>query len=902
MSLLSVALVVVGIPLAIVYFNAFIVDLWWFNALDYGLYFWARVLYQSLIFTVVTFFFFLMFFLNFWVGSRYLGAETPAHHDHHSGQETRTAAVKDGVSAPRSKYQRLYDQFQRGSLWFYLPLCLALALLVAMPVFAHWEEALLFFFAPNSGLQDPAFGKDISYYLFSLPLFSLIWHELLTASLILFVGLVLLYQLELKMVAEPGQRMRRGARLHLGLAMGFVVMISAWYFVMDRHMLLYSEAHMPIFSGPGYVEMTFVLPLIWASLILFLILGGLAILYLETRKGLFALIAVAILFIGTLSFRYSSFAPELMQEYLVKPNELDRQAPYISQNIQATLAAYNLQDVETRRYPVKDIPWNTRTTEFKESLGNIPIWDEVGLHQVFQELQEIRAYYRFNTIDVDRYTVNDRYQQVAVSPREIDLDKLPAQSRNWVNEWMKFTHGYGAVMAPTAQPKAGAIDWLMQGIPPRSNAGLSLEQPGIYYGTGTYSPVIAPNESGEIDYASDNELVLSDYEGKGGVPFSGLFRRALFALYFREVNLILTDQINQDSRLLFRRNIIERISRVTPFLHLDPNPYAVVTSERVYWIQDAYTLSPWFPYAYSTTADLDGELRRFNYIRNAAKVVVDAYDGSVDYYISEPDDPIIRAYDRAYPGLLKDIDEMPEDLKQHVRYPKHLFSLQLDVYGRYHQENPGTFFKQEDLWEFPEVQWEHELHQMTPYYVTINLFDADRFEFSLLAPMNPKNKNNMRALVVAGNDGDNYGRIVTYSFPRGSLVYGPAQADGFVKQDPVVTQEFALWNRRDAQAERGRLIVIPIDGVITYVQGVFLRAQTGANIPQLVRLIANVGHRVSMEPSLGGAFIALNRTARNEDDPSQLVIPIARPAPPLEVDDAEQQPLPAADTDESRAD
>lgn len=881
--ILGVVLVAAGIFFAAFYFNAFVVDLWWFNALDYGLYFWARMLYQSLIFLVVTLFFFLLFFLNFWVGSRYLGAETPAHHDLELGLAPDEAAAD--APRPRSKYQRLYDQFQRGSLWLYLPLCLGLALLVALPVVSHWEQALLFFFAPASGIHDPAFGKDISYYLFSLPLFSLVWHELLAASLILLIGLAALYWLEQQMVEGYGRRMRRGARIHLGLALGFVILVGAWYFVMDRHMLLYSDAHVPIFSGPGYVEMNFTLALIWACLILFLILGVLAILYLETRNGLIGLLAVAILFAGTLSFRYSSFFPDTLQEYVVKPNELDLQAPYISQNIQATLTAYNLKDVETRRYPIKSIPWNTRATEFKKSLGNIPIWDEVGLHQVFQELQEIRAYYIFNTIDVDRYTVNDSYQQVAVSPREIDLDKLPAESRNWVNEWMKYTHGYGAVMAPTAQSRAGAIDWLMQGIPPRSNVGLSLKQPGIYYGTGSSSPVIAPNESGEIDYASDDELVLSDYEGKGGVPFSGLFRRAIFALYFREENLLLTNQINQDSRILFRRNIAERISRLTPFLHLDPDPYAVVTSERVYWIQDTYTLSSWFPYAYSMTADVDGKPRDFNYIRNAAKVVVDAYDGSVDYYITEPDDPIIRAYARAYPGLLKDFDEMPEDLKKHVRYPKRLFSIQLDVYGRYHQTDPGTFFKQEDLWEFPNVQWEDELHLMTPYYVTINLFDTDRFEFSLLAPMNPKNKNNMRALVVAGNDGENYGRIVTYSFPRGSLVYGPAQADGFVKQDPVVTQEFALWNRRGAQAERGRLIVMPIDGVITYVQGVFLRAQTGANIPQLVRLIANVGHRVSMEPSLEGAFIALNRAALYEDDPSQIEPAVTPLVPDLNKDE-----------------
>ncbi len=874
-------LLAVGIPVGIVYFNGFIVDIWWFSALDYGLYFWMRVLYQAIIFLIVTLFFFLLFFLNFWIGSRYLGAETPAHYDlDHAAPTDQPAA--DGAPRTVSKYRRLYDQFQRGSLRIYLPLCFALAILVALPVFANWETALLYFFAPSSGLTDPAFGKDVSYYLFSLPLYRMLWHELLTASLILLGGLALLYWFEQHMVAGYDQPMRRGAKIHVGLAMGLVILIGAWYFLMDRHMLLYSSAHVPIFSGPGYVEMTFIKPLIWASLILFLILGSLAILYLQTRKGLVALVAIAILFVGALSFRYSSLVPDLMQDYLVKPNELDRQRPYISMNIEATLAAYNLQDVETRRYPIQDIPWDTSATDFKESLTNIPIWDEVNLRKVFQELQEIRAYYVFNTVEVDRYTVNDVFQQVGVSPREIDLDKLPAESRNWVNEWMKYTHGYGAVMAPMTQTRASGIQWLLQGIPPRSRYGLSIEQPGIYYGTGSYSPVIAPNESGEIDYVTDDELVLSDYAGKGGMPFSGMIRRGIFALYFRDPNLIFTDQVNDDSKLLFRRNIAERITTLTPFLVLDPNPYAVVTPERVYWIQDTYTLSSWYPFAVSTGADLDGEMREFNYIRNSAKVVVDAYDGSVSYYITEPDDPIIRAYARAYPGLLKDFDDMPEALKKHVRYPKELFRIQLDVYGRYQQRHPGTFFKQEDLWEFPKVQWEDELREFTPYYVTINLLDPEQFEFSLLAPMNPKGKNNMRALVVAGNDGDNYGRIVTYSFPRGSLVFGPAQADGFVKQDPIITQEFALWNRRGAQAERGRLIVMPINGVITYIQGVFLKAQTGANIPQLVRFITNVGSRVTMEPSMESAFKALNRAVLNEGGSTDIEAPAMPPLPALE--------------------
>ncbi|RKT42831.1 UPF0182 family protein [Thiocapsa rosea] len=870
-----IPVVVSAILIAVYITDDFIANLWWFQALDYGFYFWLRLLYQSVMFLVVTLFLFLVFFLNFWVGSRYLGAAVPAEADGEpraSAPTPSSAGGSYGTSRPTTagparttRYQRIYDRFQRRSLLFYLPLTLGLAVLVALPVYGHWETAILYIFSRDSGITDPAFGHDISYYLFALPFYLLLWRGLLFASMVLLLGLALLYWLERWIVNGSGRPLRRGAKLHLNLAAGGVVLIGAWYFMLDRHLLLYADPHLPVFSGPGYVEMNYILPLIWTAMILALTLGALFIWLVNTRKGLPALAIVAVLFAGTLALRYSPVVPGLLQEYVVKPDELSLQSPFIDHNIRATLAAYDLNEVETRQYPIQDIPWDTTSPEFQETIVNIPIWDEFRLHRVFQELQEIRSYYTLNSIDVDRYTVDGVYQQVAVSPREIDLDNLPEGSRNWVNEWMKYTHGYGAVMAPTAQRAAGAIRWLMQGIPPQSAFGLTIEQPGIYFGASNYSPVIAPNNSREIDYAGDDEIVLSDYNGTGGVKISNWFRRIVFSLYFGEINIFLTNQINQDSRILFRRNIVERVSTLTPFLLLDPDPYAVVTPERIYWIQDTYTLSRWYPYSYTATADFAGVPHTFNTIRNSAKVVIDAYDGSVSYYVSEPDDPIIRAYARAYPGVFKPFSEMPDQLQQHVRYPKRLFDIQLGIYGRYQQRDPRTFFKQEDLWVYPEVQWENEVRVIKPYYVTLNLLDPERLEFSLLAPMNPKGKNNMRALVVAGNDGENYGRIVAYSFPRGTLVYGPAQGDAFVKQDPRITQEFALWNRQGAQAERGSLVVMPVNGVIASVQGVFLKAQTGASFPELVRFIAIVGERVAMAATIEAAFSAVNKTAGARD-------------------------------------
>jgi uncharacterized protein len=845
----------IALVLVLAYFlNDFLVNFWWFKALGYDQYFWLRLIYNYAVFIAVTLLFFISLFLHFWIASKYLGAKTP------SSQQTSYGS--------RTRYRRVYERFQRRSLMFYLPLTLVLAIVVALPLLSQWESALLYFFSRNTGVTDPIFGKDISYYLFELPVYIMLFRGLLIASVIVLLALILLYSLESRMVSGPEGRLRRGAKIHLNLAMLFVVLIASWYFILERHLLLYTDHHMPIFYGPGYVEMTFILPMIWVCLGLLLVFAAFFIYFVNTKKGLIGLVTIAVLFFGTLGFRYSPHVPEVLQKYVVKPNELALQSPYISHNIQSTLTAYDLQDVERREYPIGRVPWDMSAPEVQLSMQNIPIWDEVGLRKVFEELQEIRSYYAFPSIDLDRYTIDGFYQQVSVSAREIDLNNLPIGARSWVNEWLKYTHGYGAVMTPTAQRAAGPMEWFLQGIPPYSDHDISIKEPAIYFGAGDYSPAIAPNDSRELNYASDDAVELTDYRGGGGVDISNIFRRLVFAVYFNEINVLFTDQTNENSRILFRRNIAERISALTPFLLLDPHPYAVVTPERVYWIQDAYTFSPWYPYARSSVGHFgDHTDHDFNYIRNSVKVIVDAYDGTVDYYISDRNDPIMQTFSRAYPGLFKSFERMPEQLQRHVRYPKLLFNTQMELYGIYQQQDPEVFYKQEDMWVFPEVQWRDEVQLITSYYLTLNLFERERFEFSLLAPMNPKGKNNMRALAVVGCDGENYGRIITYSFPRGTLVYGPAQADTFVKQDPVISQQLTLWDQIGSEAHRGRLVVMPIDGAIAYIQGVFLQATTGASIPELVRIILNVGDRVVMESSIEEAFSALN--ARVQADRSR---------------------------------
>jgi len=576
------------------------------------------------------------------------------------------------------------------------------------------------------------------------------------------------------------------------------------------------------------------------------------IVVLHTRRGGKVLAAFTVLFLLALGGRYSPFLPHLVQTYIVKPNEIARERPYIAHNIQATLEAYDLARVETRDYAISDLPWDVRAPKVQAALRNIPVWDREVLLEVFQNLQELRTYYDFNSVDVDRYTVGGQYQQVYLAAREIELDKLPSGAKNWLNERLKYTHGLGAVMIPAAQRGEEPMIWYLQGIPPRSDYGLRIEEAAVYYGLGNLKPIIAPNQSREIGYPVDSTNVMVDYAGRGGVPVASLFRKLIFAVYFKEKEIFFTTQTTARSRMHFRRNIVERIRTLTPFFVLDQDPYLVVTSKRLYWVQDAYTISSRYPYAQPYSKEI-------NYIRNSVKIVVDAYDGTVDYYLADPRDPIVRAYSRIYPGLLKDLAELPEEIKLHLRYPRDIFDIQMNIYRVYHQTDPEVFYKQEDIWEFSTLPHEGKMLRMEPRYLTLNILDKETDEFMLVCSMNPKDRTNLRALCVVGCDGANYGRIVVFRFPKGVLVHGPQQVEAFINQDTAISEMFTLWSQMGSLVDRGKMILLPIGESIIYVQPVYLKATVGVTIPQLKRLILSQGELVVMEPSLREGLEALNR-------------------------------------------
>ncbi len=840
-----VFLVLLIFPLSLVGTN-FLVDIWWFESLGYLFYFFQRLLYRYLVFGSVTLFFFMIFFLNFWVASRYLGT-------------TMLPAAKDKKSTIQST-RDLLRAFRTGSMWVYTPLSLLLSIPIALPLFRQWESFLLYLFAPQMGLTDPVYGKDISYYLFSYPIYTLLQRRLFIAFSLLLVAMVLLYWLERRVLSSQEQRLPRGARLHLSILIMLIFIIEIGDFVLQRHGLLYTSSHMPLFFGPGFTEMRVILPLIWVSLALLLATSFSLVYFIQNQKGLKGLVLLTAAFALALGVRYADFLPNAVQKYLVKPNEISRERTFIERNIQATLAAFNLADVETRSTNPEKWSVDMPSPDLKAILRNTPVWDGELLESVYQQLEVLRTYYDFPNVDVDRYSVNNIYQQVFLAAREINTEQLPTGARNWVNEHLSYTHGYGNVMTPASQDGDEPMTWFMRGIPPTSEYGFAVEQPSVYFGEGKYTYAIAPNDAGEIHYPKGDSNVVASYEGKGGVPLASLFRKAIFAYHYKDWDLLFTTKTNARSQILFRRNIVERIRTITPFLKLDKDPYLVVTPKRLFWIQDAYSTSSLYPNA----TPYNSEAGSVNYIRNAVKIVVDAYDGTVNYFIFEEKDPIIQAYNRIYPGLFKKSDEMPSDLVSHVRYPRDIFEVQMAIYANYHQTDPEVFYQQEDMWESARGYRAAEALEIKPQYLTLDLIQRGRFDFLLLDPMSPKGQNNLRALVIAGCDKPHYGKIIVYDFPKGELVLGPSQIYSLINQDTKISEQFTLWDQAGSEIARGKMIVLPIGRTIIYIQPVYLKSSTQLKIPELKRHIMTQGQIVVMDQSLEGAYSLLQERIKAE--------------------------------------
>jgi len=853
------AFIMATLVIAIILYVAFhfifldlFVDLWWFQSLKLESYFWLRLLYRFFLSGGITLLFFTIFFFHFWIASRYLGVNPP--------DEMLSNIDK------RRRFQRFADTFMSGSVKIYTPISLLLAIFIAIPFYQQWESALLYLFGGSSGVTESVYGYDVSFYLLSYPLYMLVQKELLITASLLFCMVGILYWLEHIFVPDQNKEFPLGAKIHLMVLIGFVVLFVVWGFLLQRFSLLYTDSHEPVFYGPGFVEIRYQLPLIWLGIFTFLTTAITASLFIFSEKHRIKtpfLISLAA-FICVLGLPKVQFIPDLIQKYIVTPNPVKMEKPFIQHNIDATLDAFDLKNIKKVDLSVKlDASDDIETWSTQKHFENLPVWDREVVIDTYTQLQSIRPYYNFLSVDEDRYYLLDHTRQVNLAAREVSISKLPPEAQNWENTHLRYTHGYGAVMTPAAQDANKPIVWYLRDLNLHSDVGMTVKHPDIYYGQGQYDYAIVPNKLTIMGISGtfNDPGVASVYKGEGGIPIPSLFRKALIAFYFNDYKIFFSTNISEDSQVLIRRNITERIKTLTPFLHLDTDPYLVATKDRFYWIQDAYTLSKWYPVSKSAGEDfLDGK-HEFNYIRNPVKIVVDAFDGAVQYFIVDSSDVINQAYSLAYPSLFKNIDEMPAELRSHLRYPRDLYYLQMKVYAKYNQQKPELFYEQAETWQFAKVRGQ----LVKPYYQTIDFGNCkDQEEFVMLNPMTPINSNNLSMIGVAGildtaTCSQGYKPTITiYKFNKDVQVNGPAQVESLIEQNPEISAQFTLWDQGGSNVRLGRMIIMPMGNSVLYVQPVYIVSTTNG-IPELARIIVSIGNQVIMDTNFWSAFNRLKQ-------------------------------------------
>jgi uncharacterized membrane protein (UPF0182 family) len=550
-------------------------------------------------------------------------------------------------------------------------------------------------------------------------------------------------------------------------------------------------------------------------------------------------------------FLGGSIYPTLLQRLAVLPNELTREREYIAHTIHFTRAAFGLDKVVEANFDIAEgaVPLDLQANA--STIKNIRLWDYRPLLRTYGQLQEIRLYYAFNDVDVDRYRLGDDYRQVTLVGREIAQEELPQTAQTWVNRHLVYTHGSGVVLSPVNEVlEEGLPDLWVRDIPPKSSyPELTVTRPEIYYGELTDEYVIVRTKEQELDYPSGDQNVYTTYEGTGGVVLDSFLKRLAYAMRLGNSQILLSGSITPESRLLWHRAIDERVQTVAPFLRYDPDPYLVIAGGRLVWLLDAYTTTDLYPYS----EPIQTVFGTVNYVRNSVKIAMDAYDGRLSFYLIDPDDPLAATYASMFPDLFRPVEEMDETLVAHWRYPEGMFRIQAAKYQTFHMTDPQVFYNQEDLWSWAEEVVTGERLRIEPYYVNMRLPGETDTEFVLMLPFTPSTKQNMVAWLFARNDGEDYGKLGVYKFPKQRLVYGPMQVESRIDQDPVISQQLSLWNQRGSQVIRGNLLVIPVDRAILYVEPIYLQAET-SQLPELRRVIVAYGNRIAMQETLAAAL------------------------------------------------
>jgi len=736
-----------------------------------------------------------------------------------------------------------------------LPVALVFAFMIGLTGANHWLDWLKYFNAQPFGDADPLFGRDVGFYVFSLPILTFLRQQALLVTALALVGSGAYYVLSGSFVIEarpgagvlPQFRLIPAARRHLGILLALAAALMAWGAWLRMPGLLLTPA--TVLFGASYADVHARLPLLWAEVGV-LGLGVVASLAygFGRRSAPLPIFLVAGLYV-VVSAGGGLYA-NLIQRFVVTPSEQTIEQPFLMHNIEATRRAYNLHLVEERELSgdaeltAADIINNVGTIE------NVRLWDHQPLLQTFAQLQEIRTYYDFVSVDNDRYTVDGKYRQVMLSGRELNSDSL--QNRSWVNERLQYTHGYGLTLGPVNQVTTEGLPVLfIRDLPPVSGVDLQVTEPSIYYGELSNSYVLVGTTEPEFHYPRGEDNETTYYSGTGGVPISGLLRRLMFAIRFASTEIFFSGQITNESRIMFNRRISERVQTLAPFLSYDSDPYLVVADGRLFWIQDAYTTSGNYPYS----TPWPGRDQQ-NYIRNSIKIVIDAYNGTTTLYLWDPEDPLAQTLDIIFPSLLRPMDEMPAAIRAHVRYPEDIFAIQALIFTTFHMTNPLVFYNKEDQWQVPVLDSERGSVPMQPYYTIMRLPGEDSAEFIQMLPFTPRLKDNLAAWMVARSDGEHYGRLAVFQFPKQKIVFGPRQIVGRINQDQLISPQITLWNQQGSQVIWGTLLVIPIEESLLYVRPLYLRSPEG-RIPELKRVIVAYQNRIVMAETLPQGLVQI---------------------------------------------
>ncbi|HEV3472422.1 MAG TPA: UPF0182 family protein [Actinomycetota bacterium] len=877
-GLIIVAIVVLLIVLAST--SRFYTDLLWFQELGLTSVLWTSLATQFGVGIAVGLLTGAFVWLNLWLTARL----APAY---------RT--VRTGPANDLDRYRDALTPFLR---WIRLAVAAFIALTAGGSAGTAWRTFLLWSNRVPFGETDPQFGKDIGFYVFELPfleqLTDWVWFAIAAALFFSVIG----HFFHGSIQPVFGLRgITSGALAHLSVLLGLLALAKSAQYWLGQYSLNFSPRG--VVTGASYTDVHAQLPALKLLAIISIISAVLFLVNIRFRSILLPMGAVGIWILT--AFLAGGVWPWAVQRFSVDPQELIRERPFIARNIEATRAAFGLDEVEEQEFPATTDLGADDIRASEPLLQNVRLWDPGVLQLAYQQLQALRPYYNFEDVDIDRYEIDGTTRQVLLSARELSLDDLPENSRTWSNEHLQFTHGFGLVASlANSRTSAGQPSFLVKDVPGTVVSGaesLDAEQPRLYFGE-TFEPeeyAVVNSRQAELDFETQTEVQRSSYEGKGGIPVGGLFRRIMFAIREGDPNLVLSSLITDESRILIYRDVRDRVRRAAPFLALDHDPYPAVVGGRVVWILDAYTSTRHYPYSERFDADevlahpeegvLGGTV---SYVRNSVKVVVDALDGTMDLYIVDPEDPLIQTWERAFPDLFR-AGEPSDELREHFRYPEDLFELQSEVFLTYHMEDPDDFYSKTDTWDIPinPISQEGAFFQrsptVVPTYLLVQLPGETESDFVLTRPFTPRARNNMIAFMVARSDPEDYGELLTLEFPRSIQVPGPIQVDNAINQDVEISQTLTLLRSGGSRVDFGSLVILPIEDSILYVQPLFVTAET-VGIPELKRVVLALGEEVAMEETFEEALATLfDLDAEPVPDPTEPTPPDAEPGPPTDL-------------------